>query len=326
MEPFFSIITPVYNGEKFIKKCVESVINQTYEFWELILVDDGSTDTSGEICDSFCHDSRIKVIHQINMGAMSSRINGIARAKGVYELGLDVDDYLDKKCLERVKKAIDLSGSDMIVFGFRYVGVQKGYVRCSLAPGKEYSKKEILGEVIGQTNHALWNKAIRMDKLKQADYSGLNKKLSMNLDYAQIIPILCNVDTAYVIDDILYNYRVDNKSISHSCKVQHIYDTEYVTEYVIHVLKKYSLLDSQIYDMVILSYLKMIGPRLPKLFESRLISRKDCRKIHRLPIYIKSRKAERIKNFSRFDFMILKLFRYRQYWILKFMVKLPKGF
>lgn len=325
MEPFFSIITPVYNGEQFIKKCIESVMNQTFESWELILIDDGSTDGSGEICDSFCYDSRIKVIHQRNKGAMSSRINGIEIAKGVYELGLDADDYLDKRCLERVKQAIDISNSELIFFGFRYIGSQKGYVRCSLTPRKEYSKKEILGEVIGKTNHSLWNKAIRMDKLKQADYSGLDKRLSMNLDYAQIIPILCNIDTAYVIDDILYNYRVSNNSISHSCKVHHIYDTEYVTEYVIRVLKKNSLLDSQIYDMIILSYLKMIGPRLWKLFKNGAISGKDCRKIHNLSIYIKSRKAELLDNFNRLDFVILKLFRYRQYWALKLMAKLLKG-
>lgn len=239
MEPFFSIVTPVYNGERFIKKCIESVLNQTYESWELILIDDGSTDASGRICDDFCYDPRVKVIHQKNAGAMFSRINGIRVARGVYELGLDADDYLDKKCLEIVKRAIDVSESDLILFGFRYVGSQKGYVRCSLRSQKVYSKREILGEVIEKTNHSLWNKAIRMDKLRQADYSDLKRKLSINLDYAQIIPILCNIDTAYVIDDILYNYRIYNNSISHSYKVQHIYDTEYVTKYVTQTLKKF---------------------------------------------------------------------------------------
>lgn len=326
MEPFFSIITPVYNGERFIRKCIESVINQTYKFWELILIDDGSTDASGEICDSFSYDSRIKVIHQRNKGAMSSRINGIAAARGVYELGLDADDYLEKNCLETVKQAIDVSGCDLIFWGFRYVGSQKGYVRCALAAGKVYSRKEAIGEVIGNTNHALWNKAIRLNKVKQADYSKLNKKLSMNLDYVQIIPILCKIDTAYVLDDILYNYRVDQNSISHACKVQHIYDTEFVTRYVIHVLKKYALSDSQIYDLIILSYLKMIGPRILKLFSNRTLSWKECRKIHQLPVYLKSKKVELRANFNQFDFIALKLFRYRQYWALKLMIKLRENF
>lgn len=322
MKPFFSIITPVYNGEQFIKKCIESVINQTYGFWELILIDDGSTDASGLICDSFCYDERVKVIHQVNMGAMQSRINGTMIAQGTYELGLDADDYLDRKCLEIVKKAIDDSESDLVFFGFRYVGKLKGCVRCSLSPNKKYSRREILREVIEKTNHSLWNKAIRIDKVRQAVYTGLNKKLSINLDYAQIIPILCKIDSAYVIDDILYNYRINKKSISHSYKVQHIYDTEYVTEYVIHVLKKFLLLDSQIYDLIILSYLKMIEPRILKLLSDGCLSREECSKIHKLPVYIKSKKVEKLKNFGGFDFMILKLFRYRLYWTFKFVVKL----
>ncbi len=326
MEPFFSIITPVYNGERFIKKCIESVRNQTYESWELILIDDGSTDRSGKICDSFCHDSRIKVIHQTNMGAMSSRINGIKIAKGVYELGLDADDYLDLKCLETVKQAIDISGSDMILFGLRYVGSQKGYIRYSLNIKKEYSRREILKEVIEKTNHSLCNKAIRMDKVKQVNYPNLNKKLSVNLDYAQIIPILCNIDSGYVIDDILYNYRIYGNSISHSYKVQHIYDTEYVTKYVIQTLKKFSLLDSQMYDLIMLSYLKMIGIRLPELFAGRILSLKDCKRIHKLPIYKRAKKTEKRKYFNRIDFLFLKFFRYRQYWLLKFMARLTKVF
>ena len=103
MLPFFSIITPVYNCEKYIRECIESVINQTYAFWEMILIDDGSTDGSGKICDDFSSDSRIKVIHQENAGAFISRINGITAANGVYEIGLDADDYLDKNCLETLK-------------------------------------------------------------------------------------------------------------------------------------------------------------------------------------------------------------------------------
>lgn len=324
MDPFFSIITPVYNGERYIKKCIESVINQTYESWELILIDDGSTDASGRICDSFSHDTRIKVLHQNNLGAMQSRINGTMAAKGIYELGLDADDYLDKKCLETVKQAIDVSESDLIFFGFCYTGKQKGCVRCSLNPEKVYSKREILGEVIEKTNHCLWNKAIRIDKVRQADYSGLNKKLSMNLDYAQIIPILCEIDSAYVIDDILYNYRIDKKSISHSYKVQHIYDTEYVTEYVVHVLKKYSLLDSQLYDRIILSYLKMIGPRIVNLISGGCLSEKEFKKIHKLPVYIKSKKAERLENFDGFDFIVLKLFRHKMYRTLKFAARVQE--
>lgn len=317
MNPFFSIITPVFNCEKYIRQCIESVINQTYTSWELILVDDGSTDASGEICDNYCCDTRIKVIHQKNAGPLNSRIKGIAIANGKYELGLDADDYLDNNCLEIIKNAIDISGSDLIFFGFRFVGRQKGVGKCSLIAERKYTKMEILREVIEKTNHSLSNKAIRMDKVKLANYKGIKRKLSINLDYAQIIPILCNINTGYVIDDILYNYRIYGDTVSHSCKVQHIFDTGLVSEFVIRKLREEKLLDIDMYNKIKLSYLQMICSRLIKLFYNNEISKEDCKEINKSRMYIKSQNVETLKNFNKHDFIFLKLFRYRQYWILK---------
>lgn len=325
MFPFFSIITPVYNCQKYIRKCIESVIEQTYTSWELILIDDGSTDASGAICDSFCSDSRITVIHQKNAGSLNSRIKGIEIANGKYQIGLDADDYFDKNCLEIVKKAIDTSDSDLIFFGFRLIGRQKEICRCTLTPRKQYSQKEILEEVILNTNHSLWNKAIRMEKVKRADYSGLKKKLSINLDYAQIIPILCNINTGYVIDDVLYNYRIYGSSISHACRVEHIFDTGLVTQYVIYKLKSKGLMDMDLYNKINLAYFKMIGDRLLNLFANKEISREDCRRIHKSKVYKNAKDVEIIKNLDKYNFIILKLFRYRQYWALVLMSKWIKG-
>lgn len=323
-QPFFSIISPVYNCKRFLKKCIQSVLDQTYLSWELILIDDGSTDSSGEICESFSYDSRIKVIHQSNAGELAGRAKGNTYAKGVYALGLDADDYLDKTCLETIKKAIEISGSDMIFFGYRNFGCQQGYVKSTLKAGKEYSRREILKEVIGQTNHSLCNKAIRLDIMKQTEYEGIKKKLSINADYAQIISILCNIKSGYVIDDILYNYRVHNKSASHTCKIQHIRDTGFVTSYVIRKLKEHSLMDTEIYNIINYAYLKMVAPRLMMLFRNNKITKKDCKKIHKSKAYISSKNAETRHNFNKFDFWFLKLFRYRQYWMLKVMLQLQK--
>lgn len=324
MQPFFSVIVPVYNCRQYISKCIESVLGQTYGAWELILIDDGSADGSGEICDSFLHDARIKVLHQDNAGALASRIKGIAAAEGEYMLGLDADDYLDKNALEAVKKAIDVSGCDLVIFGFRYVGGQRGVCRCTLEPRRKYSQREILEEVIENTNHSLWNKAVRMDKAKQAGYSKTMKNLSINLDYAQIIPIVCNIETGYVTDDVLYNYRIYGSSVSHSCKVQHIFDIGISTEYVMWKLKKEGLFDEAVYEKANLAYLKMTGFRLLRLSGERKISKEDCRKIHKSKVYINSAGAELRKNFSRDEFITLKLFRYRLYWALRLYAKLRR--
>ena len=321
MNPFFSIITPVYNSKEYLQECIDSVINQTFTSWELILVDDGSTDGSGEICDTYLSDSRIKVIHQANAGAFKSRINGIEAASGAYMLGLDADDLFEIDCLEKIKNAITLSNSDLILFGYHKFGNADGNCVCTLKPMKQYTTEEILAEVIETTNHSLWDKAIRLDKVRQADYSGIKKNLSINLDYAQIIPILCNIDTGYILDDVLYHYRVYESSVSHSCRIEHIFDTELVSEYVIQKLTDANLISPAIYDKVYLAYLKMIGPRLFRLFSNRTITKEDCKNIHKSNIYIRSKKVETLRNFSVRHWRTLKFFRYKCYWALNFITK-----
>lgn len=96
-----SVIVPVYNAEKYIKECVQSVLSQTYKDWELILVDDGSTDCSGTFCDQFAQvDSRISVIHQENAGVTRARAKGVFSSTGNFVYFLDADDTIENDTLE----------------------------------------------------------------------------------------------------------------------------------------------------------------------------------------------------------------------------------
>ena len=106
--------------------------------------------------------------------------------------------------------------------------------------------------------------------------------------------------------------------------MKHIFDTDIATKFVIYKLKENALFDMEIYNLIMLAYLKMIGSRLQILFDNKEISRKDCRNIHRSKIYKESKKMESLNYFNKNDFIILKLFRYRQYWILKWIVRLWK--
>ena len=110
-----SIIVPVYNGEKFLNRCVKSILAQTDTDFELILVDDGSKDNSGKICDEFAaKDCRIKVIHQKNAGVSAARNAGLDAAAGEYIGFVDVDDYISPATLEIVLKA--MKGHDMVMW------------------------------------------------------------------------------------------------------------------------------------------------------------------------------------------------------------------
>lgn len=117
----FSIVVPVYNVEKYIRKCIESIITQTYQNFELIIVDDGSTDYSGKICDKYINKSNVKVFHKKNGGASSARNYGIKKSKGEYLMFIDGDDFLyDVNCLEELNKIINNSNVDIIQYKMIY--------------------------------------------------------------------------------------------------------------------------------------------------------------------------------------------------------------
>ena len=107
MEKRFSIIVPVYNVEKYLSTCVESILSQTFNNWELILINDGSTDYSGIICDEYKKkDTRIKVFHTENKGVSAARNIGLKNAIGEWIAFIDSDDYMEKNWLEVVSMTI----------------------------------------------------------------------------------------------------------------------------------------------------------------------------------------------------------------------------
>lgn len=112
-----SVIIPVYNVEAYLRECVESVINQTYKNLEIILIDDGSTDSSGEICDKYAEkDSRISVVHQENGGLSVARNTGLINANGDYIYFLDSDDYIAPNTLEVLVSIAEKDNSDIVFF------------------------------------------------------------------------------------------------------------------------------------------------------------------------------------------------------------------
>lgn len=146
--PFFSILIPIYNVEKYLDKCIESVVSQTYEDYEIILIDDGSTDSSGNICDLYKRrfDNKIKVIHQENGGVSKARNTGISYAQGIYIIFLDSDDYfLDKNVLSEIRAKAE--GQDLIAFEWKEIS------DCSRKNGVKiyYPKDNLIKKIDGKT-------------------------------------------------------------------------------------------------------------------------------------------------------------------------------
>lgn len=116
----FSVVIPVYNVKEYLKKCVQSVLSQHTEEYEMILVDDGSTDGSGALCDEFAaqHPDKLRVIHKPNGGLGDARNVGLEHALGDYLVFLDSDDYLDEHMLAELSEKVDETQADIITFGF----------------------------------------------------------------------------------------------------------------------------------------------------------------------------------------------------------------
>ena len=117
---FFSVIVPIYNVEKYLSRCIDSVLSQTFADFELILVDDGSPDNCPEICDEYAQkDRRVKVIHKENGGLVSARQAGVSIAKGDYIFNLDGDDAIDTDALMSAYEIISDTKAEMVSFSYR---------------------------------------------------------------------------------------------------------------------------------------------------------------------------------------------------------------
>ena len=169
-----SIVVPIYNGEKYIDNCVRNLLSQTYENLEFILVDDGSTDNSGKMCDEYASkDSRIIVIHQENGGLSAARNSGTAKASGDYIVYYDVDDDITENLVaDNVKLAVE-NDADVVFFSFWYYFVdtalkkENAYAMDFVGSGEEFFHECLNETVKYEVFNAPWNKLYKMDFLRK---------------------------------------------------------------------------------------------------------------------------------------------------------------
>lgn len=121
-----SVIVAVYQAENYLRRCLDSILNQTFKDWDCILVDDGSTDRSGVICDEHAvRDSRFRVIHQANRGVSITRQVGLDAAKGEYIIFADSDDWVEAEWLEKLHRKMIADNVDMVICDFEHICAEK---------------------------------------------------------------------------------------------------------------------------------------------------------------------------------------------------------
>lgn len=229
----FSIIVPVYNTEKYLKECLDSLINQTYRDFEIILVDDGSTDSSGDICDMYAEQNpdKVKVIHQKNEKQLKARLNGIKKASGAYCIFADADDLLEPNCLEIINKRLEeFSLPDVLIYEYSIFDDSDSLIRYPkrmLPYGKLliHEEKKVLYErmIVSNDLNSMWTKAVSTELLKtdNTQYDSFFK-YPMAEDLLESLFLITNADSVAVCDDILYRYRYNPTGVSHLISVNMI--------------------------------------------------------------------------------------------------------
>lgn len=219
---FFSIIIPAFNSEKYIEKCLKSIINQDYNNYEVIIINDGSTDNTEETCKNIIkNDNRFKIISKRNGGVSSARNEALKYCRGKYVWFIDSDDYIEKDSLKIIYEKLD--NADVLAFGYEQIYKRKKVYKFKEEKiGKDkaiqylFSNKIFIG--------ALWNKVIKREVLKQIRF---NEKITFGEDLLFQYYSLKASKKIKVINDVLYHYIIRKSGICKSSdinkKIQGIY-------------------------------------------------------------------------------------------------------
>lgn len=213
LNPLVSIIIPVYNAEKFIEQMIRSVMVQTYRNLEILIVDDGSTDSSPEICKGLQqNDSRISIITQINQGPSVARNNGIDNAHGKYVLFFDADDYIEPQMVTMLVESAEKNSVDLVICGVYLEVVRNGKVQvykksepsAIIRPNKAV-KTYYIRTMLHNSIYTLWNKLYKLDIIKQFTIQfdpkvNFGEDLIFNLDY------IYNSQSLSILSKCYYHY------------------------------------------------------------------------------------------------------------------------
>ena len=234
MRPEISIIVPVYNTENYLDKCIESILTQSFKNIELILVDDGSTDSSGDICDKYrLLDDRVVVIHQENQGQGGARNRGIELSRGKYIGFVDSDDFIEKDMYRTMHEVLTTSHADIVACQVYSVDENNNTSKTNYNGDinkKIESGKEALKRYLKQGRWGPCDKLYNKELLLNAPFL---IKRSCGEDHAVMIPILYNTKRMVTIDNYFYNYRVREGSTTNSSFNIKSFDIIYVWEYVL---------------------------------------------------------------------------------------------
>lgn len=219
----FSVLIPLYNAEKYIAECLDSILCQSFHDYEIVIVDDGSTDRSGLIADSYQkkYPQIIRIVHKKNTGVLLTRRIAIREAKGDYLVWVDADDLIKPNLLETLYQQIQTNHPDLIIFNFEVLqNPEKIFHSLPISGGCviETAQKDIIYKqlLLGRDMNELVTKCIKRSLVDvDADYSAL-AHVRMGDDLFCLLPIINAANTVVYLDISFYRYRMVSTSITHT--------------------------------------------------------------------------------------------------------------
>ncbi|HEY5585520.1 MAG TPA: glycosyltransferase [Ruminiclostridium sp.] len=233
--PHISIIVPVNNMESYLSRCILSILKQSYTNFELLLIDDGSTDKSAKICDEYALiDNRVKAIHQSNQGVSDARNHGIRDSKGKYICFIDADDYIEKTMLESLLSGFDLDVCQLTICGFQ----------CEYENGSHIYNTKKVNNFIFNTDSAIcslfedklyryqgyiWNKLFILDTINEFKIS-FHPNIYYNEDRLFCFEYIKHCNKVCYSTSIQYHHIFSDTSAMSSIKTNDCFNKKYITD------------------------------------------------------------------------------------------------
>lgn len=251
-----SVIVPVYYVTPYLRQCVNSIINQTYADLEILLIDDGSPDQCGEICDEYeKQDNRVRVFHTENRGLSSARNLGIRESSGDYIAFIDSDDWIESEMYEVLLETLMTTSADISVCGYDVVSDRKAE---EWRPRKKvYDSTDALKALLSEEiNNNAWNKLFRREVVQEVSDNGAVFPEGKNYEDITVMHrIVAEARSVAVIEKTLYHYRLRHDSISQSYTAKNLLDyaDAYLTRYEYYRNEKPELSSEELEEVAMIA-------------------------------------------------------------------------
>lgn len=288
MQELVSIIIPVYNTEMYLRRCLDSVLSQTYKNIEIILINDGSTDDCNEICEEYKRkDKRIIYLNNFNQGVSESRNIGIRIAKGNYITFVDSDDYIDKEHIEVLMKDVKIYNADVVVGNY----CMKNKCNEKIFDGNNYNYGNVIISNVesrfrlfkefnsGKIPCYIWRIIIRKTALKKINE--FDKDIRFWEDKLFCISLLLNINNIYFEEKITYNYfrGTDTCTTKKSNIAEKIYDILKVNNKILEMIKSNYGINERLESNISEKNLEVVFYFILKMYEYNVVKKENLKQL-----------------------------------------------